>query len=56
MGIGELIASFTSTYDSGGKLKLMKLPPKIFLVFQITLLINVFEIFDDEEEAIGSFF
>jgi len=34
----------------------MKLNPRILLLFQITLLINVFEKFDDEEEAIGSFF
>jgi anti-anti-sigma factor len=55
MGIGELIASFKSAHDSGGKLKLMKLSPKIFLLFQITLLVKIFEIFDDEEEAIRSF-
>ena len=56
MGIGELIGSFTSALDAGGNLKLMKLPPKIYLLFQITLLVKVFEIFDDEEEAIRSFF
>lgn len=55
MGVGELIASFKSVHDAGGKLKLMKLPPKIKLLFEITMLIKVFEIFDDEDEAIASF-
>ena len=54
-GVGELIASLQSTRDLGGKLKLTKLPPRIKDIFEITGLINIFENFDDEEEAIISF-
>jgi anti-anti-sigma factor len=54
-GVGELIASFKSIHDLGGKLKLMKLPPRIKRQFQISLLDRIFDIFDDEEAAIKSF-
>ena len=54
-GVGELIASFKSTHDLGGKLKILKLPQKILILFQITMLIKIFEIFHDEEEAIKAF-
>ena len=56
MGIGELLSSFKSSHDAGGKLKLMKLPPKIYFLFRVTLLVRIFEIFEDEEEAIRNFF
>ena len=55
LGIGELVASFNSTMNSGGNLKLMKLPPKIHLVFLITGLATVFDIYEDEEAAVDSF-
>lgn len=54
-GIGELIASYTSTTQTGGKLKLLKLPPKIHDMLLITQLISVFQFFDDEKEAVDSF-
>jgi anti-anti-sigma factor len=53
--VGELVASLISTQKLGGKLKLEKLPPKIRLIFQVTMLERVFEIYDDEEAAIRSF-
>jgi anti-anti-sigma factor len=55
MGVGELLASYKSIHDLGGKLKLLKLPPRIQLVFDITGITRLFELFDDEEEAIRSF-
>ncbi len=55
MGVGELIASYKSIHDLGGKLKLLKLPPRIQLIFKITMIEGIFEIFDDEETAIKSF-
>jgi len=54
-GIGELVAAFTSVNNRGGKLKLLKLPPKITDILQITQLITVFEVFDDEAEAVASY-
>jgi anti-sigma B factor antagonist len=54
-GIGELVSSYTRTANRGGKLKLFNLPPKILDILQITQLITVFEVFDDEDEAVASF-
>jgi anti-anti-sigma factor len=54
-GVGELIASFKSIHDLGGKLKLMKLPPRIKLLFKITMIEKIFKICDDEEAAIKNF-
>jgi anti-sigma B factor antagonist len=54
-GIGEMVACYTSVTKSGGQLKLMHLSPKITDILQVTQLITVFDIFDDEREAVGSF-
>jgi len=54
-GIGELVSAYTSVNNRGGKLKLLNLPPKINDILQITQLITVFEVYDDEDEAVASF-
>ena len=54
-GVGELVSAFTTVTNRGGKLKLVNLPPKVNDILQITQLITVFETFDNEDEAIGSF-
>lgn len=54
-GVGELVSSYTTVTNRGGKLKLVNLPPKVSDILQITQLITVFEVFDDEEEAVASF-
>lgn len=54
-GIGELVSAYTTVSNRGGKLKLLHLPPKVADILQITQLITVFEVFDDEDEAISSF-
>jgi anti-sigma B factor antagonist len=54
-GIGELVAAFTSVNNRGGRLKLLNLPPKISDILQITQLITVFEVYDDEDEAVASY-
>jgi anti-anti-sigma factor len=55
-GVGEILASYISTHNLGGKLKIAKISKKLYLVFQVTMLTKVFEIFDDEELAVDSFF
>ena len=55
-GVGEILASYISTHNLGGKLKIVRISKKLFLIFQVTMLTKVFEIFDDEERAIRSFF
>ena len=54
-GIGELVACYTTVTKRGGQLKLMHLSPKINDILQVTQLITVFDVFDDEREAVGSF-
>jgi anti-sigma B factor antagonist len=54
-GVGELVSSFTSVSNRGGKLKLLNLSTKVHDLLQITQLLRVFEIFDNEKEAVNSF-
>jgi anti-sigma B factor antagonist len=54
-GIGELVGSFTTVTNRGGKLRLLHLPAKLNELLHITQLITVFEVYDSEEEAIRSF-
>lgn len=54
-GIGELVACFTTVKRRGGSMKILNLPPKINDILQVTQLITVFDVFDNEAEAIASF-
>ncbi|MEX5632687.1 STAS domain-containing protein [Parafrankia sp. FMc2] len=54
-GIGELVSSYTTTQHRGGKLKLLSPPPKVQDILTITQLISIFEIHEDEKEAVASF-
>ncbi len=54
-GVGELVSSYTSVANRGGKLKLLGLPPKVYDVLLITQLLTVFDVFDDEASAVASF-
>lgn len=54
-GVGELVSTYTTVTNRGGKLKLLHLPSKVHDILQITQLITVFETYEDEDEAVGSF-
>ena len=54
-GIGELVGSYTTVANRGGKMKLLHLPAKLNELLHVTQLITVFEVYDDEAEAIRSF-
>ncbi|MFZ2055632.1 MAG: STAS domain-containing protein [Candidatus Aminicenantales bacterium] len=56
-GVGEFLASFVSIQNTGGRLMLEKINPKIRLVLDITGISTLFEssIFEDEEAAFRSF-
>lgn len=53
-GVGELIAAYTTVTNRGGKLLLFGLPSRVLGVLQITQLVTVLDILDDEDEAVGS--
>jgi anti-anti-sigma factor len=55
-GVGEILASYISTHNLGGKLKLVKISKKLFLIFQVTMLTKVLDIYDEEDTALKSFF
>jgi anti-sigma B factor antagonist len=54
-GIGEMVGCFTTVARRGGKMKLLNIPPKINDILTITQLITVFDVFDSESDAVGSF-
>jgi anti-anti-sigma regulatory factor len=53
--VGEILASYISTQNLGGKLKLAKISRKLYVIFTVTMLHKVLEIFDSEESALASF-
>ena len=54
-GIGELVSAFTTVTNQGGSFKLLSLTKRVQDLLQITKLYTVFEVFDDEAAAVGSF-
>lgn len=54
-GLGEMISSYTTTSNQGGKLKLLRPTQKLNDLLMITKLITVFEVYEDEAEAVKSF-
>jgi anti-sigma B factor antagonist len=54
-GIGELVGSYTTVTNRGGKLKLLHLPAKLNELLHVTQLITVFEVYEDEAEAVRNF-
>lgn len=54
-GIGELVGSFTTVTNRGGKLKLLHLPKKVNDLLHVTQLITVFEVYEEEDKAVASF-
>ena len=54
-GIGELVSGFTTITNQGGQLKLLHLSKRVKDVLTVVKLLTVFEVFDDEAEAIRSF-
>ena len=54
-GIGELVSAFTAVRKEGGEMKLLNLTKKVHDLLQITKLYTVFDIKDDEAQAVGAF-
>jgi anti-anti-sigma factor len=55
LGLGVLVGSLISVSNLEGNLKLINLAPKLLLLFEVTGLIKVFEIADNEESAVKEF-
>lgn len=54
-GLGEIVRSYTTVKRAGGELKLLGVTKRINDLLTITKLVTVFEIFDNEDEAVKSF-
>jgi anti-sigma B factor antagonist len=54
-GIGMLVSKYLSTQNRGGTIKLLQLTRRSDHLMDITRLATVFEIFEDEEDAVRSF-
>lgn len=54
-GLGTLVSLYTSARNAGGTLKLASLNQRVGDLLQITKLVTIFEVFDDEEKAAKSF-
>jgi len=54
-GLGALVSGYTTVTGQQGQLKLVNLTNKVHDLLQITKLLTVFEVFNDEPTAIKSF-
>ena len=54
-GVGELVSTYTTVINNGGRLKLLSLTKKIRELLAITKLLTVFDVFDDEKAILASF-
>jgi anti-sigma B factor antagonist len=53
--LGELIASRVTLEEKGGALKLIHMTESVQELMTITKLLTVFDVYDDEPEAVASF-
>lgn len=54
-GIGELVSSYTAIGKESGQLKLLNLTQKLQDLLTITKLLTVFDVYDNDDEALSSF-
>jgi anti-sigma B factor antagonist len=54
-GLGELVGLYTTAKNQGGAVKLLNLQKKLRDLLSITKLQTVFETYDSEQSAVGSF-
>jgi len=54
-GLGELISSHITLKDKGGEIKLVHLTERLRELMVITKLLTVFDVYDDESEALAAF-
>ncbi|HZQ70161.1 MAG TPA: STAS domain-containing protein [Terriglobales bacterium] len=54
-GLGTLVSLFTTAHTAGGSIKLANLTQRVGDLLQVTKLVTVFEVYDNEAEAVESF-
>ena len=53
--LGELVSSHVTLEEKGGALKLMHMTESVHELMTVTKLLTVFDVYDDEPEALASF-
>jgi anti-sigma B factor antagonist len=54
-GLGTLVALYTTARSAGGNIKLASLTTRVGDLLQVTKLLTVFDVYDDEKQALDSF-
>ncbi len=54
-GLGELVSGYRLVKSQGGELKLLNLNKKVSDLLQVTKLYTVFDVHNDEAQAVASF-
>lgn len=54
-GLGELISSYVTVSNKGGQIKLVHLTERLKDIMTITKLLTVFDVYDNEPDALASF-
>lgn len=54
-GLGELVSGHATLEKNGGEMKLLNLTERVSELMMITKLLTVFDVFENEAEAVASF-
>lgn len=54
-GLGELVAGLKTARNLGAELKILKASPRVKSTLQLTRLLPVFDVYEDEQEALRGF-
>ena len=54
-GLGTLVSLYTTARNAGGDLKLAHLTQRVLDLLQLTKLVSIFEVFENEQLAVQSF-
>ena len=54
-GLGELISGHVTLSKKGGRIRLLHLTQRLHELMTITKLLTIFDVYDDESEAVDSF-
>jgi anti-sigma B factor antagonist len=54
-GLGTLVSLYTSAKNSGSMIKLANLTQRVGDLLQVTKLLTIFEVYDNEQDAVDAF-
>ena len=54
-GVGELVAGLRVARELGAELKILQVPARVHHILSLTQVLPLFEVFEDENEAVAAF-